>query len=462
MMGETLEEILARKTGGGSESVEDILARSKKVTYPFEQPQTTPSPESLGFTRVGPGRMQYGEPQPKLSDMQELVKIAKGAATFTSNAILPIAGLELGGSLVPKALAEARPLANIAIKAGMRALGAGAGGEAATMVGGEKPSLRRGLRTARNVALTEGMVRGSGYMLGRAGGVEPVAASAAQDRPGLLKPAPAKEYAAAGKDIAQTYNTIPETAEHAAYRNLVTNRGTVDGMPYVQEMLNTVRQNVDEPVSRLIESKTTGLADKLFQRLGPNGEINAVELDDWIRKNLREPAARVYEKGAGAAWQERLAGLNDKLSPKLYADVGGGAPELQAATSKTLGKVEAAKKMFPEQTPGRPNIQTPAYLRQVLNDTDVGEQVRTRLSGLDEVAGTNHLQRVKDLSMRSSWTAQEKSEVADILANIPSIRMERVGLVRAGARGIGRKLTRIVKPSGRVATIASTVQGTSQ
>ena len=67
-------------------------------------------------------------------------------------------------------------------------------------------------------------------------------------------------------------------------------------------------------------------------------------------------------------------------------------------------------------------------------DTDLGEQVRTRLRGLDEVAGTNHLERVERLAMRSSWTGAEKAEVEDILANVPAIAYERVGLVRAGAR----------------------------
>ena len=227
---------------------------------------------------------------------------------------------------------------------------------------------------------------------------------------------------------------------------------------YVDRILKKWRANADEPMARNIENKTFNLADKLDKHIGPTGKIDAKRLDDWIRVNISEPSQRVYEKGAGSAWQERLATLRDDLTPKLYADVGGGAAELQKAASVKIGKEQGARKFFPEQTPTQPNIQTPTYLRQVLKDNDLGYQVRTRLANLDEVAGTAHLPRVEDLAMRGSWTAAEKAEVEDILANVPAIAYERVGLVRAGARKIGRGLTRAVRPTGRVAAVGSTIK----
>jgi len=448
----TFEDLLAEKNAPAS--FEDLLAGKEvsKASYPFPQPE--PGPRPTGFTTVAPGKIVYGEPaKPPLSAGQFYGRYIKSVAPF----ILPVAGMEAGAALLPSRLAEEAPILTMAGKTALRALGAGAGGEAAKVVRGETPSLAGGLHTARNVALTEGLIRGLGYTTARAGSVEPAAASMAQDRPDLLRKAPAEEYAGAAKGIARTVQKFPETAEHVEYRGLVGAKGKIDGMPYVERMLNQVRPNVDENVARLIESKTENLANKLFNRLGPNGEIDAADLDDWIAKNLREPASRTYEKGAGTVWQERLASMNDELSPKLYQDIGGKAPELQAATHKTLSKVEGAGKMFPEQTPQKPNIQSPGMLRQVLNDTDIGHQVRTRLAGLDEVAGTKHLQRVKDLAMRSSWTAQEKAEVSDILANLPSVRYERVGMVRAGARQIGRGLTRLARPAGRTAAVVSTM-----
>ena len=556
-MAETVEEILARKAAPSNESLEEILARKNvpKVTYPgFGQPE---APPETGFRQAKPGKTVYTGSGSTLADVESPGTVYGRMGRTAADVIVPIAAMEVGGGLVPAALSKARPVVGMIAKTAARALGAGAGSEAVAPLHGEAPSLTRGLKTARNVALTEGLVRGGGYVLGRAGGVEPSAASAAQDRPELLKRAPAKEYAAAGKDIAKTYKTFPETQEHVAYRNLVASKGEVDGMPYVQKMLDSVRPNVDEPVSRLIEKKTASLADDLFQRLAPNGKIDAVKLDDWIRKNLSEPASRVYEKGAGSAWQERLASMRDQLAPQFYRDIGGrgfppvpsgyvrlyrgqigefaptatnkqlgeldrgrwfstdpelarffgplkyvdvpedvanaaerhsvytksarllpaefadkartlsgiagpNAAELQAATHETMRKVEAAQKMLPEQTPTALNIQTPSYLRQVLKDSDIGEQVRTRLANLDSAAGTNHLDRVEDLAMRSSWTSQEKAEIADILANVPTIRYERVGLVRAGARSLGRKVTRVTRPSGRIAAVGSTIRGVSQ
>jgi hypothetical protein len=453
-MSKTLEEILAQKEESlGGESVEDILARAKKVTYPFDQPGEI---RETGFRYVAPGKIEYGEQRPDAS----LGEAARGYTELVSNIILPVAGMEFGGGLIPKALVKARPVIGGMIKAGARALGAGAGEEAARAVGGEKPSLRRGLRTARNVGLIEGTIRGAGYMTARAGSVEPAAAALAQDDPSLLRRVPASEYAAAAKDIAKT--RIPATAEHAAYMQLVKARGNVDGTVYVDRILNKLRANVDEPTARFIETKTFNLADKLSQRLGPNGEISAESLDDWIRINVSEPAARVYERGAGTAWQERLATLREDLTPKLYQDVGGGAAELQRAASTKIGKGRAAETMFPEQTAARPNLQSPTYLRQVLKDNDLGYQVRERLNGLDEVAGTNHLERVENLAMRSSWTAAEKAEVEDILANVPAIAYERVGLVRAGSRKVGRGLTRIARPTGRITAVGSTIRGVSQ
>ena len=53
-------------------------------------------------------------------------------------------------------------------------------------------------------------------------------------------------------------------------------------------------------------------------------------------------------------------------------------------------------------------------------------------------------------------TAAEKAEVEDILANVPAIAYERVGLVRAGARKFGRGLTRTARPAGRIAAATST------
>lgn len=429
------------------------LATAKKETYPFPEPEEI---RETGFRTVAPGRIEYGEPRPDAS----LGEAARGFGTLVSNVILPVAGMEFGGGLIPKALIKARPVIGGIIRAGARALGAGAGEEAARVAGGEKPSLHRGLRTARNVGLIEGTIRGAGYLAARAGGVEPAAATLAQDDPSLLRRAPASEYAAAAKDIAKT--SVPPTAEHAAYTQLVRAKGNVDGNVYVDRILNKLRANVDEPTARLIETKTFNLADKLSQRLGPDGSISAESLDDWIRINISEPAARVYEKGAGTAWQERLAALRNDLTPKLYQDIGGGAAELQKAASVKIGKEQAARAVFPEQTAARPNLQTPTYLRQVLKDTDLGHQVRERLKGLDEVAGTNHLERVEDLAMRSSWTAAEKAEVEDILANVPAIAYERVGLVRAGARKVARGLTRAARPAGRVTAVGSTIRGVSQ
>ena len=448
-MAETLEEILARKTGPGGESLEDILARSKKVTYPFEQPEPI---RETGFKQVAPGKIEYGSPP--VPGAETGLEGLGDALKFGAETVLPIIGMEAGGGLIPRALVKARPVIGGMMKAASRALGAGAGSEATAVLEGEKPSLKRGLKTARNIGIVEGAIRGPAYFMARAGGVEPAAASLAQDNPNLLKRAPAAEYAAAAKDIAKT--SVPMTAEHAAYTQLVKQRGDIDGMAFVNKILGKVRQGVDEPTARLIENKTTTLADKLFQRLGPNGEISAESLDNWIRVNISEPAARVYERGAGTAWQERLSTLRDDLTPKLYDDIGGGAAELQKAASVKIGKEKAAEKFFPEQTDARPNLQSPTYLRQVLKDTDLGHQVRERLRGLDEVAGTHHLQRAEELAMRASWTAAEKAEVEDILANIPAIGYERIGMVRAGARKVGRSLTRAARPAGRIAAAAST------
>lgn len=434
--------------------VQAKLSGARKQTYPFGEAP----PTETNFNPVAPGKIEYGTREEGVESMTG-EQFSKGLRKFTVGNVLPIATMEAAPLLLPAKLA-ARPLLGMAAKIGLRSGGAGAGSEASHVIEGEKPSLKRGLETARNVAIAEGVVRVPAYAMGRAGGVEPAAASLAQDNPKLLKPVHAREYASAVEDISKT--NIPLTPEHMAYQTLVENRGPIDGMKYVDRILKKVRPGVDEPTARLIESKTGSLADRLFQRLGPDGKISARDLDDWLRVNVSEPAARVYEKGAGTAWQERLADLRDDLTPRFYGDVGPEAAGLQRATSGVLKKEAAGKSMFPEPTPTRMNLQSPSYLRQVLKDTDLGEQVRTRLAGLDEIAGTKHLPRVQELAMRSSWTAAEKAEVEDILANIPAIAYERVGLVRAGARKVGRGLTRAARPTGRVAAVGSTIRGVSQ
>lgn len=501
------------------------LAGAKKETYPFGGEQET----ETNFRQVAPGRVEYGTREEGVESMTP-DQFSKGLRRFTVGNVLPIAAMEAAPLLLPAKIA-ARPLIGMMSKIGLRSGGAGLGGEASAVVEGEKPSLERGLHTARNVALMEGLVRLPAYATARAGSVEPVAASLAQDNPGLLKPVHAKEYASAVEDIAKT--RIPPTAEHAAYETLVANRGKVDGLQYAQRIFDKVRTNVDEPMARLIERKTDKLANSLLDRLDNDGMISARDLDDWIRVNLTEPAAQVYERGAGTAWKERLATLRNDITPRFYDDVGAAverraaganrpvvtleeaarfreegeimrrlpgdsertmrakqkgmafkepptpaelekaratptrtvgpsAAELQKATSVKLGKVNAAKNMFPMPTEASMNLQSPAYLRQVLKDTDLGEQVRTRLAGLDEVAGTKHLPRVKELAMRDSWTAAEKAEVEDILANVPAIAYERVGLVRAGSRKLSRLLTRSARPVGRVTAVGSNIRGVSQ
>ena len=175
----TLEEALASQ-GFGDLSLEQALnEQAKKVTYPFEQPPEQPPGQAVDISAY----QQRGLMGGMASDFSKYAADIPQAAKVATDIALPVATMELGGGLVPQALVKARPLLGMGVKAGMRALGAGAGGEAAAAVTGEKPSLKRGLRTARNVALIEGAVRAPAYMMGRAGGVEPMAAASAQDRP---------------------------------------------------------------------------------------------------------------------------------------------------------------------------------------------------------------------------------------------------------------------------------------
>lgn len=455
-MGETLEEILAKQTGSQGETLEEILSRTKKLTYPFPQ---EPRP-TTDFQRVGPHKMAYVGTGRTQADIEPASQALGNFGKFAAENVVPLATMEFGGSLIPRTLVKARPLIGTALKVGARAAGFAAGSEATAPLEGEMPSLSRGLRTARNIALTEGAVRGLAYPLARAGSVEPAAAAMAQDNPALLKKVSPEEYARLSAQISDV--PVPQTAEHTSYLNLAKTKGKIDGMPYVNQMLGAIRKGVDEPTARLIERKTGSLAESLFNRLGPDGKITAEALDDWLRTNISEPAARVYEKGAGSAWQERLASLRDQMVPQLYKDIGGGATELQRTASTKIGKVNAAKSVMPAPSETKMNLQTPGYLRQVMKDSDLGYQIRTRLAGLDEVANTNFLPRVEDLAMRSSWTAAEKAEVEDILANVPAIGYERVGMVRAGARKIARGMTRAARPTGRMVGLMSNVRGTSQ
>ena len=227
----TLEEALASQ-GFGDLTLEQALSeQAKKVTYPFEQPPEQPPGPAVDISAY----QQRGLMGGMASDFSKYAADIPQAAKVATEIALPVATMELGGGLVPQALVKARPLLGMGVKAGMRALGAGAGGEAAAAVTGEKPSLKRGLRTARNVALIEGAVRAPAYMMGRAGGVEPMAAASAQDRPELLKRVTSADYAKAGQDIAKT--RVPMTAEHAEYSRMVAARGEINGREYVDRIL---------------------------------------------------------------------------------------------------------------------------------------------------------------------------------------------------------------------------------
>lgn len=357
-------------------------------------------------------------------------------------------GSSVLGQIAARGLAAAAglgPVAQLVASVG----GAMAGDALGQPLSGQKEMDWPGTATVGGLtALTEGTMRGGGYVGARAGTVGPEAAKAAQGDLSLLKPVPEGSYEQLGSQIAQHAQNLPQTPEHFGYNMLTRARGQIDGRPFVQSMMNTVRTNVDEPVSRLIENKTRMLANSLQQRLGPEGAISAEGLDDWIRTNLTEPASRVYEKGAGSAWQERLASLRDQLSPQLYKVIGGGAADLQAATAKQLNIREGVTKFLPEQTSQNINLVTPARLREALSDSSTGIQLRQRLGAYDAANNTDFLNRSRRLAMRSEWTAGEKQEVEQILGNLPAIRAERIGLVRASSRKLGRALTKGIKTVG--------------
>lgn len=409
----------------------------------------TPAPSTTGEQMVAPPKYPalrspkaYGARSLSKPQRQEEAGIALDKLKTAANIGLTVGGMETGGALTATKPILARILA--------RGAGYFTGNTLGKMVeSGQPPTMeslkQSGIDAAKNMAL-EGLARPVAYGLARTGTVDPRAASLAQDDFGLMTKLEPNEYKVAASDIAKHAGNLPQTPEHFGYNMLAQARGNVNGMAFVSRMLNHVRGNVDEPVSRLIERKTASLADDLFNRLGPGGEIQASELDDWIRKNLTEPASKVWEGGAGTAWQERLATMRDDLSPQLYRQIGGKAAEWQAETNRQLNIKEGVQKWLPEQTPQKPNIATPGKLRAILSEGDAGQETRDRLSAYDAQNKTNFSDRVKRLAMRSSWTAHEKEEIEQIMANIPTVKYERIGLMKSGGRAMGRGLTRSIRP----------------
>ena len=311
----------------------------------------------------------------------------------------------------------------------------------------------------------------TGRGLARAGGVSPEAAAQAQAEgrlpymkprgaEPLLRPTSVKEFKGLASDVAEKVEGAGDIAgqPHEAYMKLVRQRGKtlIDAGP----MMNTLRSEIKgagvPPHSTADTFVRTAMAD-LRTKIRPGGVISIADADAWIRNNLTPGALKAERMtSAGEAeWARRAESLRSKMVPYLYGKVSPtAAGALQSETRRLLTSRESVKTVLPEQTPYRLNLQTPRRLRQVMSETEAGQEVRDRLGGFDKDFGTTLLPEAQRLAMRESWKPLSESQLAGIVETLhpgggPGFWL-RAG--RSLPRGVGKGLTKAARPSGRLLT----------
>lgn len=304
-------------------------------------------------------------------------------------------------------------------------------------------------------------------MFARAGGVNPEAAAVAQAEGRLpwmkpkgeapiLRPTSVSEFKGMGQEVAEAARGAGKIAggPHEAYMKLVESdpNRLIDAGPIYTAVKERVSGAGMGPLRAADTQLLRGLRD-LRSKIKPGGMISIKDADDWIRANLTPPALAA-QSGSEAAFNEAANVARKKAVPYLYGKIAPEAGALQQATKDMLTKIGAVETMLPEQTPYHPNVGTPQKLRQVLSETEVGQEIRDRLAEFDTTFGTRLKPGAERLAMRESWAPLNREDMGRAFETIHpgggAALALRAG--KAAARGPGKLLTKAARPGGRVLT----------